>query len=165
MIRIGFGQDSHPFSIEKKKCVLGGIETNCSTKGLKGLSDGDVVVHAICAAIEQALGRKGFSTYADKMCKDGIFDSKEYLKVAVSHMKEAGYKINNIGISVEAKTPKILPIEDKMKEILAPLLETSIDRIGINATTGENLTPFGKGEGVQVFVLVSIIKKDFNFEI
>ena len=164
MIRIGFGQDSHPFSDEEKKCILGGIKASNDIRGLKGLSDGDVVVHAICAAIEQALGRKGFSTYADKMCREGIFDSKEYLKVAVSHMKKAGYKINNIGISIEAKIPKILPIEDEMKKTLAPILETEIERIGINATTGENLTPFGKAEGVQVFVLVSIIKKDFDFQ-
>ncbi len=158
MIRVGIGQDSHPF-VDGKRCVLGGIETSCGTRGLKGLSDGDVVVHAICAAIEQSLGRKNFSTYADDMCKNGIVDSKEYLKIAVNHMKEAKYIINNIGISIEAKVPKILPIEDKMKKCLAPILETDIKNIGINATTGEGMTSFGRGEGVQVFVIVSIIKK------
>lgn len=162
MIRIGIGQDSHPFAVDKK-CVLGGIETGCKTMGLKGLSDGDVVIHAMCAAIEQSLGRKNFSTYADDMCRDGITDSKEYLKVAVKHMKEKGYKINNIGISIEAKIPKILPIENKMKKCLAQILETEIENIGINATTGEGMTSFGRGEGVQVFVIVSIIKnKIFN---
>jgi len=161
MIRVGFGQDSHPFDTNKK-CILGGIEVKCEKGGLSGNSDGDVVVHAMCAAIEQALGRKNFSTYSDDMCKNGIVDSKEYLKIAISHMKQDNYIINNIGISIEAKTPKILPVEDKMKECLAPFLETDIENIGINATTGEGLTAFGKGEGVQVFVIVSIVKNILN---
>ena len=127
--------------------------------GFEGNSDGDVIIHALCAAIEQSLGRKNFSTYSDDMCKEGITDSKEYLKVAVSHMKEMDYKINNVGISVECKTPKILPIEDEIKQNLAPILETDINNIGINATTGEEMTAFGRGEGVQVFVIVSLIKK------
>ncbi len=158
-LRVGIGQDSHPFAKdEDKKCVLGGVKIN-DVSGFVGNSDGDVVIHALCAGIEQALGRKNFSTYSDDMCKSGITDSREYLKVAVSHMKEAGYKINNVGISIECKTPKILPIEDEIKQNLAPILETQIENIGINATTGEGMTAFGRGKGVQVFVIVSLMKR------
>ncbi len=159
MIRVGIGQDSHPFvKDENKKCVLGGVKID-DVPGFVGNSDGDVIIHALCAGIEQALGRRNFSTYSDDMCKSGITDSKEYLKIAVSHMKEDGYKINNVGISVECKTPKILPIEDKIKQNLAPILETQIENIGVNATTGEGMTAFGKGEGVQAFVIISLIKE------
>ncbi len=159
MFRVGIGQDSHPFGEDKnKRCVLGGAQVE-DVIGFKGNSDGDVIIHALCAAIEQSLGRKNFSTYSDDMCKDGITDSREYLKVAVSHMKEAGFEINNVGISVECKTPKILPIEDEIKQNLAPILETDIGSIGINATTGEGMTAFGRCEGVQVFVIVSLVKK------
>ncbi len=157
--KVGIGQDSHPFVKDgDKKCVLGGVKID-NVPGFVGNSDGDVIIHALCAGIEQALGRKNFSTYSDNMCKEGITDSKEYLKVAVSHMKEKSYTINNIGISVECKTPKILPIEDEIKQNLAPILETQIENIGINATTGESMTAFGRGEGVQAFVIVSLIKE------
>ncbi len=160
MIRVGIGQDSHPFSDDADKaCMLGGIAVS-GVPGFSGNSDGDVVIHALCAAIEQALGRKNFSTYADDMCKKGITDSCAYLAVAVQHMKEAGYTINNVGISVECKKPKILPIEDDMKTALASLLETDCARIGINATTGEELTAFGRGEGVSVFAIVTICQKN-----
>lgn len=158
MFRVGIGQDSHSFTTDThKKCVLGGVCVD-DVPGFVGNSDGDVIVHALCAAIEQSLGRKNFSTYADEMCKEGITDSLEYLKVAVEHMWALGYMINNVGISVECKTPKILPIEDKVKRVLAPILCTKEEKIGINATTGEGLTAFGRGEGVQVFVIISIIK-------
>ena len=160
MFRIGFGQDSHRFSDDaNKKLILGGIEIE-GEKGLEGNSDGDVILHAICASIEQALGRVNFSVYSDEMCGRGITDSAEYLKVALSHMKEDGYDINNLGISIEAKRPKILPIEDRMKDRLVEILEIEKSKIGINATSGEGLTAFGRGEGIQVFVVVSLITVD-----
>lgn len=163
MFRVGFGQDSHRFSDDaSKKLVLGGIEIE-GKKGLEGNSDGDVILHAICASIEQAaLGRVNFSVYADEMCQRGITNSVEYLKVALSHMEEDGYVINNLGISIEAKTPKILPIEERMKNRLVEILGIEKNRIGINATSGDGLTAFGRGEGIQVFVIISLIKNEKN---
>jgi 2-C-methyl-D-erythritol 2,4-cyclodiphosphate synthase len=160
MFRVGLGQDSHPFSDDvNKKLVLGGVEVE-GERGLEGNSDGDVVIHAICASIEQALGRVSFSVYSDEMCKNGVVDSVEYLKVAISHLKEDGYIINNLGISIEAKKPKILPLEEKMKDRLVKILNIEKSKIGINATSGEELTAFGRGEGIQVFVVVSLIKNE-----
>lgn len=157
--RVGIGQDSHRFSEDKnKKLFLGGVEV-ANEKGIASNSDGDVIIHAICAAIEQALGRENFSVYADRLCKNGITDSMEYLKLAKSHLDEDNYAINNLGISVEGKQPKILPIEDRIKIRLSEILGIKKLQIGINATTGEQLTAFGKGEGIQVFAIVSLIKK------
>ena len=96
------------------------------------------------------------------MCGRGIIDSAEYLKVAMAHMKEDGYYINNLGISIEAKTPKILLIEERMKNRLVEILGIEKNRIGINATSGEGLTAFGRGEGIQVFVIISLIKNEEN---
>lgn len=159
MLRVGFGQDSHRFSGNKdKKLILGGVEVS-GERGLESNSDGDLILHAICAAIEQALGRVNFSVYADAMCKNGIKDSGEYLKVALEHLREDGYSINNLGISIEAKTPKILPVEEKMKDKLSEILSIERTKIGINATTGEGLTAFGLAEGIQAFVIISIVKK------
>lgn len=159
MFRVGFGQDSHRFSQDpKRKLILGGIEIN-GESGLEGNSDGDAVIHAICRAIEQALGNPDFSLYADKICQEGTKDSREYLKVALRHIKERSYSINNLGISLECQKPKIIPVAGKMKKSLAEILGIKKEQIGISATSGEDLTAFGRGEGVQVFAIVSLIKK------
>lgn len=159
MFRVGFGQDSHRFSKDpQKKLVLGGVLIS-GESGLEANSDGDVVAHALCSALEQAIGGEFFSIYADEMCRKGITNSLEYLEVALSHVKEKGYIINNMGISFECQRPKIIPIASEIKEKLVAVLEISEDRIGINATSGEDLTPFGKGEGIQVFAIVSLMKK------
>jgi 2-C-methyl-D-erythritol 2,4-cyclodiphosphate synthase len=158
MYRIGIGQDSHRFSEDpNKKLVLGGVEF--SGYGFEGNSDGDVVIHALCNALEQAVGNGSLSRYSDPMCEKGIADSLEYLKVAMEHIREKGYKVNNAGISVEGKEPKIEPKIEMMKEKLCPVLEIEEDALGINATTGEGMTPFGKGEGVQSFAIVSLTKE------
>lgn len=158
MFRVGFGQDSHRFSDDKNKpLILGGVIVE-GERGLESNSDGDPIIHAICAAIEQALGRENFSTYADEMCKKGIIDSTEYLRVAKKHLQEVGYQIGNLGISVEAKNPKMIPLADKIKERLGDVLEIETQKIGINATTGEGLTAFGRGEGIQAFAVVSLFR-------
>jgi 2-C-methyl-D-erythritol 2,4-cyclodiphosphate synthase len=159
MFRVGIGQDSHRFlKGSEKKLVLGGVEVS-DKNGFECSSDGDVIIHALCRAIEQALGGESFSTYADKMCREGIMDSREYLKVTVKRAENKGYVINNIGISVEAKYPKIDPIAEEMKRVLSEILKIQVDQIGVNATSGEDLTAFGRGEGVQASAIISLIKE------
>ena len=159
MFRVGFGQDSHRFTDdEKKMLVLGGVEIP-GEAGLLGNSDADVVIHALCRALEQALGRESFSIYADKMHEQVVDSSREYLKMAKSHVRESGYKIGNIGISIEAKKPKIIPIAEDIKKCLAGILDIDHGSVGISATSGEELTSFGRGEGIQAFAIVSLIKE------
>ena len=156
--RVGFGQDSHRFSDDpERRLVLGGLEIK-GERGLEGNSDGDAVIHAVCRAIEQAIGGDSFFIYADKMHEEGLDDSREYLKVALDHARKKGYEINNLGISLECQKPKIIPIAEKMKEVLGRILELDSDRISINATSGEDLTSFGRGEGIQTFAIVSLVK-------
>lgn len=160
MFRIGIGQDSHPFvKNENKILVLGGVIVE-NSPGLEGNSDGDVIIHALCNAMEQAIGGDSLSAYADQMCKQGVTDSREYLKIANKHIKERDYQINNLGISIEAKEPRILPIADQIRESLAKILQIEKEKIGINATTGERLTTFGKGDGIQVWAVVNLLKKE-----
>ncbi len=156
MFRVGFGQDSHRFSRDpERKLVLGGVAV-ANESGLDGNSDADVVLHALCRALEQAIGLDSFSQYADEMSQSGIHDSRAYVKVARSHVEAAGYRVNNVGLSIEALRPKIDPIRDAIKISVANLLGVGVDAVGVNATSGEKMTPFGKGEGIQAFAIVSL---------
>ncbi len=157
--RIGFGMDSHRFVTEEEKpLIIGGIEVQ-NEKGFAANSDGDVILHALFNAISQGLGERSISHYADSMCEQGIKDSKEYLKVILKIMEERGYIIGNIGIMVEGKKPRIYDIEERMKESISSLIGIDKKNIGITATTGEELSSFGKGLGMQCFVVVTLNKK------
>jgi len=159
MIRVGLGQDSHAFEPDgsTKPLILGGIVFP-GQPGLQANSDGDVVLHALFNALSQAVGGRSLGIYADPIYAQGITNSRQYVAVALDMVRQAGYTVNNVGVSIEARRPKIEPRALEMKKSLADLLGVSMDQVGITATTGEGLTAFGRGEGIQVFVIVSLQK-------
>lgn len=156
--RIGIGQDSHRFDSRQKKLFLGGVLIE-NEPGLEANSDGDVILHAVFNALAQAMGMRSIGCYADKLCREkGVTDSKEYVKLILGKVKENGFLINNIGIMVEAKKPRLEMYHDKIKKSIAGMLETAEDRIGLTFTSGEELTDFGKGLGMQCFAVVSLAR-------
>ncbi|MBD3330119.1 2-C-methyl-D-erythritol 4-phosphate cytidylyltransferase [Candidatus Peregrinibacteria bacterium] len=157
---VGIGQDSHIFEEKKKGLVLGACKFLDEPK-LKANSDGDVLLHAISNALSQAIGEGSLGLFADKMCKEkGIKDSTKYIKKILNKVKRKGFKINNLGIMLECKKPKIDPISHELKSSLSSLLNIEPAQIGITATSGEHATLFGQGHGIQCFAIVSIIKSD-----
>lgn len=158
MFKTGLGQDSHRFEETlTKPCRLGGV-TFEDVNGLQGNSDSDVVLHAICNALSGIHGTPVLGPITDKMCKAGITDSAEYVKEALTFMP-ADYTLTHLSISIECLRPKIIPKMAEMKSAIAALLPLTEKDISITATTGEGLTDFGKGLGVQAFIIASAVKK------
>lgn len=158
MFRSGIGQDSHRFTTDKgKKLVLGGAIIANET-GLESNSDGDVVLHALFNAISQAVGKSSIGAYDADLPWEK--DSRMYIGLALKMLGKAGYEISNVGITVEAKRPLLQEHEPLIKKSISAILKVGIDRVGLNFTSGEGLTAFGRGEGIQVFAIATIIKKD-----
>lgn len=158
MIKVGIGQDSHLFEKKKiKPLVLGGVKIS-DNGGLQANSDGDVILHSICNALSSAVGGDSLGTWADNLClKQGIKNSKKYVKYIFNRIKQNRYIIGNISIAVEAKRPHLsLEIINKIKRQISKLLEVKIGEVGITFTSGEGLTAFGRGEGIQVLTIVSL---------
>ena len=156
-IKTGIGQDSHAFASELgKKLILAGIEFE-NSKGLKGNSDADVVLHSLTNAISSVTGRNILGKVADKLCQQGITDSSEYLKCALTDLRE--WKIEHIAISLECLIPIISNRIENMKKSIAQLCNISTNNIGITATTGDGLTAFGKGEGIQALTIITVSKE------
>lgn len=156
MFRVAIGQDSHGFvdSGDNKKLILGGIEID-GCPGLKGNSDADVVLHAITNAVSGISCVNILGKRADELClKDGIKDSRVYLKEALETMKDK--KINHISVSIEALRPKLTPYMEKMRGSIAQLLGLDINSVGLTATSGEGLTEFGKGRGIFCTAILTV---------
>ena len=153
MDRVGIGQDSHRFTTNKP-LILGGGQV-AKAGGLAGDSDGDVILHSLCNALSSAMGGDSLSTWSDNMCQKGIKDSKKYVETIFAKVKVQQYKVQNVSISMEAKKPFIeLEAAAKMKKTIADLLGIGNGQVGITFTSGEGLTPFGKGLGVQAICIV-----------
>ncbi|MBS3097919.1 2-C-methyl-D-erythritol 4-phosphate cytidylyltransferase [Candidatus Woesearchaeota archaeon] len=156
--RVGLGQDSHRFSKKGRPLILGGVLIG-NEQGLEANSDGDVILHALCNALSQAIGGKSLGYYADPMFEKGIKDSKEYLKKILMLVRNDSYIVNNVGIMVEAKKPRLENYEEQIKENIADLINIKKENVGLAVTSGEELTDFGKGLGIQCFAVTSLTKK------
>ncbi len=155
-IKTGLGQDSHAFdAIDNKPLILGGIEFD-HPQGLRGNSDADVILHSLTNAISSITGKNILGAKADELCQQGTTDSTEYLKLALNSLD--GWHIEHIAISIECLVPKISPKIDALKTNIAKLTDVQTSDIGITATTGEGLTAFGRGEGIQVLSIITVSK-------
>jgi 2-C-methyl-D-erythritol 2,4-cyclodiphosphate synthase len=154
-IRTGIGQDSHRFlpPDSAKPCIIGGlIFDNCP--GFMANSDGDVVFHAICNAISSVTGILILGGLADVLClNDGITDSEVYLREALKTLGEQ--QITHIAITIEAKRPKLKERIPDMRGNIARVMELDVSQVGITATSGEGLTDFGCGDGLQCFAIIT----------
>ncbi|MBN1128769.1 MAG: 2-C-methyl-D-erythritol 2,4-cyclodiphosphate synthase [Chitinispirillaceae bacterium] len=153
------GQDSHRFEPESsdKPLVLGGmVIPGCV--GLKGNSDGDVVLHAVTNAVSGLHGVPVLGKIADDLClKRGITDSKQYLAAALGMLTK--FAIIHVSISIEAHRPRLAPHLSAMQLSIGNLLSLPVEHIALTATSGEDLTSFGKGEGIHAFAVVSARSK------
>ncbi|WPE16911.1 2-C-methyl-D-erythritol 2,4-cyclodiphosphate synthase [Candidatus Thioglobus autotrophicus] len=153
--KTGLGQDSHAFENNRKTLLLAGVDCK-HAQGLRANSDGDVVLHALTNAVSSITGVNILGEKADNLCQQGVTDSREYLKLALQDLNT--WQVQHIAISIECLTPKISPFMADMKKNIAQLFNISTDDIGITATTGEGLSAFGKGEGIQVSCIISVIQ-------
>lgn len=156
-MKVGIGQDSHRFETEKndRKLVLGGVVFDGETP-LQGNSDADVVLHSITNAVSGVTCVNILGGISDELCLvHGITDSRVYLMEALKYLGDN--KIVHISISIECLTPRITPKIEQIRKSLSELLSIPENCIGITATTGEGLTQFGQGLGIQVLSIVTVI--------
>lgn len=160
VFKTGIGQDSHRFLIEKdtKPCVIGGV-TFDEVPGLKANSDGDVVYHAICNAISSLTGKLILGELADELFeKGGITDSQVFVEEGLKTLGKQ--KIIHVALSLEGLRPRFKEKIAEMRANVARVLKIEPSQVGITATTGEGLTDFGCGEGVQCLCVMTIEGND-----
>jgi 2-C-methyl-D-erythritol 2,4-cyclodiphosphate synthase len=155
-VKTGIGLDSHRFveGESDRPFVLGGLVFD-DAPALSGNSDADVILHAVADAISGVTGRTVIGAIADKMCKEGITDSKEYLKVALSDLGE--WQISHLSIALECLRPKIDPKVPVLRASLAGLLGIEVSDVCITATTGEGLSDYGRGLGIHATAVLTVI--------
>lgn len=156
--RTGIGQDSHRFLPEDttKPCVIAGLIFD-DVPGFRANSDGDVVFHSICNAISSLTGVLILGVVADELlAKHGITDSSVFLREAAKTLGKQ--KIVHIAMTLEGARPRFLKRIPDMRAQTAQVLDIDLSQVGITATTGEGLTDFGCGDGVQCFCILTTVE-------
>ena len=119
-VRIGQGFDVHRFTDDPDRpLVLGGV-TFPGEPGLEGHSDADVIAHAAADALLGAAGLGDLGQhFPDSDPAWAGADSLRILAASAAMVREAGWEIGNVDVSVVCETPKLAPHRATMERNLS----------------------------------------------
>lgn len=156
----GQGFDVHRFCTPEeavgRPLLLGGLEIPGATP-LAGHSDADVLLHTLCDAIYGALGDGDIGKHfppSDLTWKDQ--DSTHFLEHAMELIQSRQGELVHMDLTLICETPKLRPHEDAMKARLSALTGLPLHRIGLKATTTEQLGFTGRKEGIAAQAVVTL---------
>lgn len=151
-IRIGQGYDVHRFT-DGEFVTLCGVRVP-HTHGILAHSDGDIPLHALSDALLGALALGDIGRHfpdTDPRWKGA--DSRVLLRQVVVLVRERGYRVGNVDITILAERPKVSPWVEAMCANLAADLGVAIDRVSVKATTNEKMGFVGRGEGIAAMAV------------
>ncbi len=156
-MRIGQGFDAHRFA-PGRRLILGGVEID-HPEGLLGHSDADVLVHALVDALLGAagLGDIGMRFPDTDPSYEGI-SSLLLLKDVVDELRDLGFTISNVDMTVIAQKPKIGPYRSMILASLSEVLCVDQSLVNLKATTTEKMGFTGRQEGIAASAVVLLEK-------
>ena len=151
----GIGFDVHRL-IKGKKLFLGGIKIPFHS-GLKGHSDGDVIIHSVIDSLLGAMKKKDIGTFfPDNQKKFKNIRSPKMLKPINAILNKNNYYINNLDINLICEQPKVSKYRDKIIKSLSNLLGIDKELINLKGKTVEKLGLIGKEKAIACEVICSI---------
>ncbi|WP_313320044.1 2-C-methyl-D-erythritol 2,4-cyclodiphosphate synthase [Stenotrophomonas sp.] len=155
-IRIGQGYDVHAFG-EGDHIMLAGVRV-AHSRGVLAHSDGDVALHALCDAMLGALALGDIGVHfppSDVRWKGA--DSSRFVTHCNELLRERGWQVGNVDITVICERPKVGPHALAMRDKVAQLLEIDLGRVSIKATTSEKLGFTGREEGIAAQAVALLV--------
>ena len=154
MYRIGQGFDLHKFSSSGTFVMIAGVAVPHSV-GVEAHSDGDVAIHALIDALLGALALGDIGQhFPDTDPQYRHCDSRQLLKKVLSIIKEKGYGVENMDITVIAEVPKLKPYTVAMREVLSLDCGLKLDQVSIKAKTMEGVDAIGERKALSAQAVV-----------
>jgi 2-C-methyl-D-erythritol 4-phosphate cytidylyltransferase / 2-C-methyl-D-erythritol 2,4-cyclodiphosphate synthase len=154
-IRTGQGYDVHAFE-PGNHIWLGGVRIE-HDRGLAGHSDADVLAHAITDAVLGALADGDIGSHfppSDPQWRGA--PSRIFLAAAAAKLRARGGIIAHIDATIVCERPKVGPYREAIRHSIAKIMDISIDRVAVKATTSERLGFTGREEGIAALAIATI---------
>jgi 2-C-methyl-D-erythritol 2,4-cyclodiphosphate synthase len=159
VVRVGIGYDSHAF-VPGGPLLLGGVRIPADVR-LRGHSDGDAVAHAITDAILGAAGQGDIGTlFPDSDPTNAGRDSLEMLEHAARSVGAAGWRVQQVDVTVVAERPRIGPYRGAMAGALARALGIQPADVSVKGKTNEGMGWIGRGEGLAALAVATLAASD-----
>jgi 2-C-methyl-D-erythritol 2,4-cyclodiphosphate synthase len=157
-MRVGSGYDVHPF-VSGRPLVLGGINIPYLF-GLKGHSDADVLIHAICDALLGAIAEGDIGRhFPDTDPQYREIKSTILLKKVMDKVKGKGFTPLNVDATIVAQKPKLSEFIPRMVKEIADVIGIETERVNVKATTTEGLGFTGREEGIAAYAVALVNEK------
>ena len=151
-VRAGTGYDLHRL-VEGRPLLLGGVAID-SEMGAVGHSDADVVCHAVTDAVLGAAGAGDIGRhYPDTDPRWKGASSLDMLRDAVEHIRQRGFAVENVDVSVLLERPKIASYVSRMQARLAGALGIDAGRVSVKGKTNEGVDAVGRGEAIAAHAI------------
>ncbi len=155
-MRIGHGYDVHRLT-EGRDLILGGVKIPYSL-GLDGHSDADVLLHAVMDALLGAAALRDIGYHfpdTDPAYKGA--DSLKLLGIVGGMIRDAGFQVGNIDVTMIAQKPKLKEYIPQMTKNIAAALGIAENQVNVKATTEEHLGFTGSGEGMSCHAVCLLV--------
>ncbi len=154
-LRVGNGFDVHRL-VAGRPLKLGGIEVPHS-RGLEGHSDGDCAIHAVCDALLGAIGAGDMGRHFPSREERwrGV-ESRLFLEETVRLVKEAGFSIGNVDVTLIAQEPTLAPHLEPIGATIAGILGVEPSLVSVKAKSTDHLGALGRGEGIAALATVLV---------
>jgi 2-C-methyl-D-erythritol 4-phosphate cytidylyltransferase / 2-C-methyl-D-erythritol 2,4-cyclodiphosphate synthase len=158
-LRIGHGYDLHRL-VEGRPLILAGVAIP-SARGLDGHSDADIVCHAVTDAVlgAAALGDVG-RLYPDSDPRWRGADSITLLEGAMIRVREAGFAVGNVDVTVVAERPKLVPHLEAMRARLADALGCPASAVSVKGKTNEGMDSMGREDSMACHAVALLVPAD-----
>jgi len=154
-MRVGMGYDVHRLAAGEELWLCG-LKID-HTHGLSGHSDADVALHAVVDALLGAVAAGDIGQHfppSDPRWRGA--SSGQFITHAAELVKEAGYRIANLDVTIICEAPKIGPHRERMRAKLAELAGVDAASVSVKATTTERLGFTGRGEGIAAQAVATV---------
>jgi 2-C-methyl-D-erythritol 4-phosphate cytidylyltransferase / 2-C-methyl-D-erythritol 2,4-cyclodiphosphate synthase len=161
--RVGTGYDLHRL-VEGRPLVIGGLVLP-SDRGALAHSDGDVACHAAIDAILGAASLGDIGRHfpdSDPRWKDA--DSLALLREAARMVREQGYEIGNVDVTVILERPKVKDLVEEMRTRMAAAMDIDRSCVSLKGKTNEGVDAVGRGEAVASHVVALLAPRASRIE-
>jgi 2-C-methyl-D-erythritol 2,4-cyclodiphosphate synthase len=157
-IRVGQGFDVHRL-VAGRALKLGGVDVPHG-RGLEGHSDGDCVLHSICDALLGAVGAGDMGQHfpsSDAQWRGA--ESRIFLEETSRLVRERGYRVSNVDVTVIAQEPVLRPHLEPMRQSIGGILGVDLADVSVKAKSTDHLGALGRAEGIASLAAVLVISE------
>ena len=153
--RSGIGYDAHRL-VPERKLTLGGVHVPYNY-GLKGHSDGDVLIHAVIDSILGAASLGDIGTHFPSSDPElsGV-SSISLLRRTKKMVAVEGWEVVFLDATILAEKPRLSPYFDRMKSRISKVLNIGSSDINVKSTTTDGLGFIGEEEGIASMAICTL---------